>query len=49
MALPNILCIENGVKTLLDYEKLKFSSLDRNDIFEKRWGVMLEYYEEQQA
>ena len=48
MALPNIYCIKNGVQTLLNYERLNYSLLDRYDILEKRWGMMVEYYEEQQ-
>ena len=48
MTSPDMYCIRNGVKTLFEYEKLKFTLLDRYDILEKRWGMMLEYFEEQQ-
>ena len=36
MTTPNMYCVRNGVKSLFDYEKLKFSLLDRHDILEKR-------------
>ena len=49
MSLPNIHCIKNGVKVLFNYERLKYTLRGREDIFEKRWGMMIYYYDEQQV
>ena len=47
LAIPSILCIKRQVKLLFNYERLKYQLRNREDTFEKRWGNMIEYYEEE--
>ena len=46
LTIPTMFCIKAEVKSLFEYEKLKFILLDRYDLLEKRWGMMLEYFED---
>ena len=46
LTIPSILCIKAEVKNMFEYEKLKFILIDRHDLLEKRWGMMLEYFED---
>ena len=43
---PTFESIKNQVKTLYKYEKYKYTLCDREDKFEQRWGILLDYFEE---
>ena len=44
---PNIYSVKHQTKSLYTYEELKFSLIQRNDNFERRWGLLINYFEEQ--
>ena len=44
---PNIYSVKHQTKSLYTYEELKFSLIQRNDNFERRWGMLINYFEEQ--
>ena len=37
---------KRSVKLIFNYERRKFRLRGREDSFEKRWGLMIEYYNE---
>ena len=44
---PNIYSVKHQTKSLYTYEELKFNLIQRNDNFERRWGMLINYFEEQ--
>ena len=46
MAIPRLVCIKRQVKLLFSYERLKYGLRSREDSFEKRWGIMVDYQDE---
>ena len=38
--------VKRNVKLLFNYERQTFSLKGREDSFEKRWGLMIDYYDE---
>ena len=46
LTIPSIFGIKAEVKNMFEYEKLKFILIDRYDLLEKRWGMMLDYLED---
>ena len=46
MSIHNLECVKRNVKILFNYERIKYRLRRREDNFEKRWGMMIEYHDE---
>ena len=44
-SIPSLFKVKLFTKNLYDYEELKYTLLDKVNIFEKKWGMLTEYYE----
>ena len=43
---PNFECVKRQVKCLFNYERQKYTLMEREDKFKKGWGMLLDYYDE---
>ena len=44
-SIPSLFKVKLSTKNLYDYEELKYTLLDKVNIFEKKLGMLTEYYE----
>ena len=44
---PNIYSVKHQTRSLYTYEELKFNLIQRNDNFQRRWGMLIDYFEGQ--